>query len=165
MLTLCSLGSARCFGQTRLLEQGISAVEMAFEVSRETVLSTEKYRDLAILAGPGVQVSETLGKKSMTPIATLPGSEDLPVRVRILKAELLPRVEGPFTWLKTVEGSYVSLPVSKGFTVLVERKPKFPNNEHSFVTQSVALLVLGNGLFGPSSTGRSNTFHVSDFRR
>ena len=124
IFTLCSLGSARCFGQTRLLEQGISAVEMTFEVSRETVLSTEKYRDLAILAGPGVQVSETLDKKSMTPIASLPGSAALPVRVRILKAELLPRVEGP-SLFETAEGSYVSLVSAKRFD-RVKQTTEFP---------------------------------------
>lgn len=124
MVTLCFWGSARCSGQSPLVEEGISAVEMAFEVSRETVLSTSKYRDLAILAGPGVQISETLDKKSMTPIASLPGSEDLPVRVRILKAELLPHVEGP-SLFKTVEGGYVSLVSAKGFD-RVKQTTEFP---------------------------------------
>lgn len=124
MFTLSFWGSARCLGQSPLLEEGISAVEMAFEVSRETVLSTEKYRDLAVLAGPGVQISKTLDKKSMTPIASLPGSEDLPVRVRILKAELLPRVGGP-SLFETFEGIYVSLVSAKGFD-RVKQTTEFP---------------------------------------
>ena len=114
MFTLCSSGSSRCFGQTRLLEQGISAVEMTFEVSRETVLLTEKYRDLAILAGPGVHMLKALDETSTMPIESLPGSEKLPIRVRILKAELLPRVEGP-SLFETAEGGYFSLVSAEEF--------------------------------------------------